>query len=114
MTVQEYADQQGVSSRTVYRWIEEGQVDAKKVGNMWQVVSQDGNLVGQLKLTIKRQDKEIEYLRSQLNKAAEERTRHDTIVLSLSNQLEHHQLMIEDMRNRSVWRRVKIALRFAS
>ena len=72
MTVQEYADKCGVSTRTVYRWIEEGQVKATKIGNMWQVVSPDQDLVCQLKHTVERQEKEVEYLREELSKAKDE------------------------------------------
>jgi excisionase family DNA binding protein len=137
MTVQEYASKHGVSPRTVYRWIEEGQVNAKKVGNMWQVISRERDSICQYEQTIERQEKEIEYLRalnavvqplspqlSQANKTiAEMQQRHDICVMSFTKQLEQQTLLIEDMRQsrfsfsrsagRSLWSRVKATFGFA-
>ena len=118
MTVQEYSDKHGISPRTVYRWIEEGQVKAKKVGNMWQVISPDKDFACQLEQTIERQEKEIDYLRIELSQAnqtiSEMQQRHDMIVMSFTKQLEQQTLLIEDMRQRSLWTRVKTVLGFAA
>lgn len=104
MTVQEYADKHGISPRTVYRWIEEGEVKAKKVGNMWQVISPERDSVCQLEQTIERQENEIEYLRAELSQAnqtlADIQQRHDIIVMSFTQQLKQQNLLLEDMRQK--------------
>lgn len=114
MTVQEYAKQHNISTRTVYRMIENNEINATKIGNMWQIDCQEGSLVSQLKETITRQEKEIEYLRDQLDKASDDRKRHDMIVMSLSKQIDKQQLMLEDMRNRTIWTKIKTALGFST
>ena len=118
MTVQEYAESHGVTPRTVYRWIEEGQIKAKKVGNMWQVISQEMDSTCQLEKTIERQENEIEYLRNELSQAnqtiSEMQQRHDMIVMSFTKQLEQQTLMLEDLRHRSLWFRVKTVFGFAT
>ena len=120
MTVRGFAQKYNLSERTVYRMIERGEIDGRKVGGKWTIspLGEMSDRSGEVdKLLIKAYD-EIEYLRAELTKANEAITdmaqRHDTIVMQLTKQLEHHQLMIEDMRNRSIWTRLKTALGFAS
>ena len=42
--------------------------------------------------------------------SAEAQQRSDTIILQLTRQFEQQTLLLEDMRNRSFWRRIKVAL----
>lgn len=141
MTVKEYAEKEDVSLRTVYRWIEEGKVKAEKKFNKWLIIEDDNKESpnNDKNLTSDRLEKENEYLRKELSRLhdtiekihqtlEDERQRHDTIVLSLSNQLSEErkkledktnqlsekQKKLEDIRGRKLWTRVKTALGFAS
>jgi hypothetical protein len=71
-----------------------------------------------LKERIEQQQTEIEYLRQELTEArqitkqmqedaASSQQRSDTIIMQLTRQLEKQTLMLEDMRNRSLWHRIK-------
>lgn len=128
MTVQEYAQKKGISERTVYRMIERGDVVAEKWQDRWQIVVEsdapnrndehDGQYVSHLEQHIQQLQNENKYLRQELSVAhetfAEERQRLDTIVMQLTKQLEQQTLLLGDTRNRSLWKRVKTALGFAS
>jgi len=63
---------------------------------------------------IDKMSSEIEYLREELSKTREElyqsRQRSDTIILQLTRQFEKQTLLLEDMRQRSFWQRIKMAL----
>jgi len=125
MTVNEFMKKHGVSRRTVYNWIKSDEIEAKKERGKWHIsddtdvplddtdAKQDGKdeLIEQLR-------SENEYLREELSQTngtiADMQQRHDTIVMSLSNQVDRQQKMLEDMRNRSLWFRVRTALGFAS
>lgn len=142
MTVQEYAEKNNVSERTVYRWIKDGKVNAEKFHNSW-ILHEEGDLpdnsVNCPERIVNRQDNgqieflhkqiellqsENEYLRKHLDQAqdtidaqslerekAQERS--DTITMQLTSQLENRNRMLEDLRERSLWVRVRTALGFA-
>jgi len=138
MTVQEYAHQHNVSDRTVYRWIEEGKLKAEKHQGTWIIIVDDtgnhtehfgnhGNESNQtdqlLRQQIEQLQSENEYLRQELSqartmltedrqRAEEDRQRSDTIIMQLTKQLEKQTFLLEDLRHRSLWRRVKTALGF--
>lgn len=131
MTVQDLVKTAGVSKRTVYRWINSGKIKAEKVDNKWEidedididslcdsVNDNDNQIEHLLREQIKQLKEENKYLREKLDQiqtqAAEAEERHDTIVMSLSNQLSEERKKLEDMRNRSLWTRVKTALGFVS
>lgn len=130
-SVREYAIEQNVSERTVYDWIQKGKIKAEKVDGKLHIISENSqqnfgdNSQSQVIEMLK---SENEYLRQELSKAnetiADMQNRHDTIVLSLSNQLSEEKKrledktsqltekkkLIEEMRNRTFWRRIKMAL----
>ena len=118
MTVQEYAHKHNISERTVYRMLERGEISGQKVKGKWTVVDNTNEIDKlfdtneQLVRQLREKQEDIEYLRSELSQAnqtiADMQQRHDTIVMSLTKQLENQTLMLEDMRNRSLWRRVKM------
>lgn len=142
MTVQEYAEKHGLSVKTVYRRIEGGKINAKKVDGIWIIDEPDmisteirhkldtrETYISQLEQQIAQMQAQIEYLQTELSHSnktlaeerqrhdeqlAEERARHDTIVMSLSNQVAFERKKLEDMRNRKLWTRVKTAFSFAS
>jgi len=130
MKVPEYAKIKGVHERTVYRWIEKGDINARTVDGVLHVeVDEDGDndndIVAMLKSENSQLREDIEYLQRGLEKAqetieamSEERQkaqeRSDTIIMQLTKQLESQTLLLEDMRDRSLWKRVKTALGFAS
>lgn len=115
-----------VHERTVYRWIRQEKVKAEKVDGCWQIELDDKGFdnnpdtyqdkdmtTAKLKAENDRLLEEVNYLRKQLDDVKEERERSDTIVMQLSRQIEKQTLMLEDLRNRSVWTKVKTALGFA-
>lgn len=132
ITVQEDAEKNNVTVRTVYRWIEDGSVDAKKHLGRWVIVQEDDidvtlddvdeeddnssqkEIIVELRQRIEDLADEVQYLRSKLDSASEERQRSDTIILTLSNQLADERKKLEDLRDRSIWIRVKTALGFAA
>jgi excisionase family DNA binding protein len=124
MTVQEYARKRNISERTVYRMLERGEIDGQKVNGKWTIIDNTDEIDKlfdaneQLVRQLKEKQEEIEYLRAELSQAnqtlAEMQQRHDMIVMSFTKQLEQQKLMLEDMRHRSLWSRVKTALGFAT
>jgi predicted site-specific integrase-resolvase len=103
----------GVTERTIRRYVKEGKYQSKLEDSRRYVLldeeedfpSDDGKLINQMQA-------EIEYLREELSQA---RQRSDTIIMQLTKQLERQTLVLEDMRNRSFWRRIKMAfIRFGS
>ncbi len=105
--------------------------------NSDEIQQRSGELFSELQNRIEAQQSEIQYLREELSKvntelsdtrqshdqiiqqmqqdASESQQRSDTIILQLTRQLETQTLMLEDMRNRSFWRRIKMTLiRFGS
>jgi hypothetical protein len=71
-----------------------------------QSASMDDNLINELKAQLQVKDTQIERLQSELS---ESRQRSDTIILQLTRQFEAQTKLIEDMRHRSLWARVKTA-----
>lgn len=129
LTVQEYMRTSGISQATVYRHIKAGKLTTDKVDDTLYIIINDENndknetqieteLVEQLRT-------ENEYLRQQLEEAMKTikqmqedsesaRQRSDTIILQLTRQFEEQTKLLEDMRHRSLWSRVKTALGFAT
>ena len=134
-TVKEYAQENNVTTRTVYRWIDEGKIQAEKVDGKLVIIgdiSTTPNITEEKEKLMEQLRNENEYLRkelSQTNKSlADANQRYDEaqerqtnaqqqsnmIIMQLTKQLENQNRMLEDMRNRSLWRRVKAAFSFAS
>lgn len=121
--VSEYARAKDIHKKTVYRWIKNGDINAKEIDGVMHVdidnkrdVNDEANATD---ATLVQQNsylqKTIDNLQNQLAQAHEiiremqqDRQRSDTIILQLTRQLENQTLMLEDMRNRSLWRRVKM------
>lgn len=135
MTVQEYAEKHNVSERTVYRWIKDGKINAEKFHNTWivndeegdcperNVNQQDNGQIEFLNKQIEQLKSENEYLRKKLDSSLETidnqsverekaQERSDTIIMQLTRQLETKQKQLSSLRERSLWRRFKVALGF--
>ena len=113
ITVKEYAQQKGVTTRTVYRWSQKGAIEVKEINGVLHVKLDensvdDSDIISTLKSENSHLKDEIEFLRDRLEHAEQERQRCDMIIMQLTKQLEQKTLMLEDMRNRSLWRRVKM------
>ena len=76
-----------------------------RVDHLTQLLSEKDGLIGQL-------HSELEHIQMTLDEVIQEsresRERSDTIIMQLTKQLENKNLMLEDMRNRSLWHRVKM------
>jgi excisionase family DNA binding protein len=138
LTVSELASELGISERAVRKQIEEGKWTAKKRGNKWlidteentvndsikanelnaevdklqAVLSERENLINQLK-------KENDHLQTRLDDTLRDSRmkseRSDMIIMKLTQQMEQHQLMLEDMRKpKPLWERVKARLGWGS
>lgn len=123
ITVSEYAQQEGVTERTAYRWVKNNDIDSKRIKGVLHVkIDKEGNDKDEFILTLKSENshlrEQIEYLQQRLEQAQdqvqEDRQRADTIIMQLTKQLEQQTLMLEDMRDRSLWTRLKAAFSFAS
>jgi len=127
--VSEYAFKEGIHERTVYRRIANNEVASKKINGVLHVKvdeeqkkEPDEDFDKSALLSENSHLKEeVEYLRDQLEKALEtidrmqeDRQRSDTIIMQLTKQLEQQTLLLEDMRDHSLWKRVKTALGFVS
>ena len=119
MTVKEFMEKYDVTRRTVYRWIEDGEVQAQKIGGKWYVedmkkddnsgaknyenIGNDKTVEKELRQQIKSLTGEIEYLRQENTElrqnVSEMQKRHDTIVLSLSKQLSEEKKKLESRTN---------------
>jgi len=117
--VSEYAQEKGVTPRTIYRWSQKGDIEVKEIDGVLHVKvdnesNGDNDIISQIKSQNGHLQEEIDYLRTRLAQAQEALTeaqaRHDMIVAQLTQQ---NQLLLEDMRHRSLWQRVKAALGFA-
>lgn len=122
-TVKEYAKEQGISPKTVYRWLKNNDIEGKKIKGIWRVkVGNNSTNNSELILTLKSENEnlrnQIEKLQDRLQQAQDTidsmQERSDTIIMQLTRQLENQNHMLEDMRNRSLWTRVKAAFSFAS
>ena len=106
MPLEEAAQYLNVSERTLRRRIQSGKITANKIKGKWIGTNTDlAELVSQLK-------SENEHLRGTnqqlLSSMDEARTRSDTIIMQLSQQIDRQQLQLEDMRrSRSIFARIR-------
>ena len=123
LTINEYSQQFKVSPNTIRRHINNRKLEAEKIDGKWlikvtQEITQEVNQeitqeVNQKLLDEK--DKHIEILNKQthnlqqlLDDANEARTRSDTIIMQLTQQLERTQMQLEDLREtKTLWQRVR-------
>ena len=113
-TIQQYAAYKNVSVNTIRNWIKQKKVNATKKDNQWFITctNTDTNTStndnkNYIEL-LQEKDKQIEFLKSQLEESNQARQRADTILMQLSQQTDRQQLQIEDMRrNRSIFARIR-------
>ena len=125
--VYDYATRVGIGVSTVYRHIKAEKLETETLDGVLYVLADEAELnaietpfsaIAELKERIEQQQTEIEYLRQELTEArqitkqmqedaASSQQRSDTIIMQLTRQLEKQTLMLEDMRNRSLWHRIK-------
>ena len=113
-TIQQYAAYKNVSVNTIRNWIKQKKVNATKKDNQWFITctNTDTNAStndnkNYIEL-LQEKDKQIEFLKSQLEESNQARQRADTILMQLSQQTDRQQLQIEDMRrNRSIFARIR-------
>jgi len=129
LKVPEFAKIKNVHERTVYRWIKTGDINARTIDGVLHVElddnsNNDSDIVARLKSENSHLRYQVESLQRYLEKAqkaidtmSEERQKvqeqSNMIIMQLTKQLEQQTLMIEDMRHRSLWQRLKAALGFA-
>jgi excisionase family DNA binding protein len=108
VTIKEYAQQQGVTERTVYRWVTNNEIEVKKIKGILHVkVDEESSDEVELILTLKSENshllKQVEYLQTQLAHAQETidtmQQRSDTIIMKLTMQFEQQTQLLEDMRH---------------
>ena len=121
MPLEEAAQYLNVSERTLRRRIQSGKITANKIKGKWIVdINLDDNTE---KTAARQQDADLAELVSQLKSENEHlrgtnqqllssmdeaRTRSDTIIMQLSQQIDRQQLQLEDMRrNRSIFARIR-------
>ncbi len=117
-TIQQYATYKNVSVNTIRNWIKQKKVNATKKDNQWFITctNTDTNYGTNTSTNdnknyielLQEKDKQIEFLKSQLEESNQARQRADTILMQLSQQTDRQQLQIEDMRrNRSIFARIR-------
>ena len=117
-TIQQYAAYKNVSVNTIRNWIKQKKVNATKKDNQWFITctNTDTNTSTNASTNdnknyielLQEKDKQIEFLKSQLEESNQARQRADTILMQLSQQIDRQQLQIEDMRrNRSIFARIR-------
>ena len=117
-TIQQYAAYKNVSVNTIRNWIKQKKVNATKKDNQWFITctNTDTNTDTNTSTNdnknyielLQEKDKQIEFLKSQLEESNQARQRADTILMQLSQQTDRQQLQIEDMRrNRSIFARIR-------
>ena len=115
LTINEYSQQFKVSPNTIRRHINNKKLEAEKIDGKWLIkVTQEITQEVTQKL-LDEKDKHIEILNKQthnlqqlLDDANEARTRSDTIIMQLTQQLERSQLQLEDLREtKTLWQRVR-------
>jgi len=127
LTINEYSQQFKVSPNTIRRHINNKKLEAEKIDGKWlikvnQEITQEVNQEITQEITqevnqklLDEKDKHIEILNQQthnlqqlLDDANEARTRSDTIIMQLTQQLERTQLQLEDLREtKTLWQRVR-------
>ena len=123
LTINEYSQQFKVSPNTIRRHINNKKLEAEKIDGKWLIkITQEVNQEVNQEITQKvnqklldEKDKHIEILNNQthnlqqlLDDANEARTRSDTIIMQLTQQLEHTQLQLEYLREtKTLWQRVR-------
>ena len=123
LTINEYSQQFKVSPNTIRRHINNKKLEAEKIDGKWlikvnQEITQEVTQEITQEITQKlldEKDKHIENLNQQthnlqqlLDDANEARTRSDTIIMQLTQQLERTQLQLEDLREtKTLWQRVR-------
>ena len=123
LTINEYSQQFKVSPNTIRRHINNKKLEAEKIDGKWlikvtQEITQEVNQEITQEITQKlldEKDKHIEILNKQthnlqqlLDDANEARTRSDTIIMQLTQQLERTQMQLEDLREtKTLWQRVR-------
>ena len=121
-TIQQYAAYKNVSVNTIRNWIKQKKVNATKKDNQWFITctNADTNYGTNTSTNastndnknyielLQEKDKQINFLKSQLEESNQARQRADTILMQLSQQIDRQQLQIEDMRrNRSIFARIR-------
>ena len=119
LTINEYSQQFKVSPNTIRRHINNKKLEAEKIDGKWlikvtQEITQEVTQEVTQKL-LDEKDKHIEILNKQthnlqqlLDDANEARTRSDTIIMQLTQQLERTQMQLEDLREtKTLWQRVR-------
>ena len=121
-TIQQYAAYKNVSVNTIRNWIKQEKVNATKKDNQWFITCTDTDTNTSTNTDtntstndnknyielLQEKDKQIEFLKSQLEESNQARQRADTILMQLSQQTDRQQLQIEDMRrNRSIFARIR-------
>ena len=117
-TIQQYAAYKNVSVNTIRNWIKQKKVNATKKDNQWFITctNTDTNTSTNASTNdnknyielLQEKDKQIKFLKSQLEESNQARQRADTILMQLSQQIDRQQLQIEDMRrNRSIFARIR-------
>ena len=117
-TIQQYAAYKNVSVNTIRNWIKQKKVNATKKDNQWFITCTDTDTNTSTNTStndnknyielLQEKDKQIEFLKSQLEESNQARQRADTILMQLSQQTDRQQLQIEDMRrNRSILARIR-------
>ena len=119
LTINEYSQQFEVSPNTIRRHINNKKLEAEKIDGKWlikvtQEITQEITQEVNQKL-LDEKDKHIEILNQQthnlqqlLDDANEARTRSDTIIMQLTQQLERTQMQLEDLREtKTLWQRVR-------
>ncbi len=103
-TIQQYAAYKNVSVNTIRNWIKQKKVNATKKDNQWFITctNTDTNTSTNASTNdnknyielLQEKDKQIEFLKSQLEESNQARQRADTILMQLSQQTDRQQLLI--------------------
>ena len=120
LKVLEYARIMQCDASTVYRKIQQGKLETEKIDGALYVFADENELQGH---DIASTDQRIQFLLNEnawlkervehLEKELSEKDkRHDTIVLTMANQLERKELMLEDVRKQEAERKVGFFARF--
>jgi excisionase family DNA binding protein len=125
-TVAEASEILGISTRTVLNWIHEGKLEAEKNGKTWHIYTDiaefskntetDSETIAILLEQVQNLHQQNNDLMGQnselIRQLSEMSERSDTIIMQLTKQVEKQTFLLEDRRNRSLWRRFKGALGF--